>query len=377
MESVLGEIAKLRRGRPLCIDSGNSNRYRLLAAEEDGTSTAYYFGVPIYNKNTRRLVGLRFREEGERRVFEGSDAKITAAADGLTLENTGGSCRISFSDPPEPEGGRLLRCGKTKIFPTVNGLVFQAVCAPRMLHRLVLRSGIPFPDVRANDRCFSLMQERFKPFVTVSCIGAADETGAVTAPCMLTYQKNGDREFVLAFWHDCLSGRQLLYEINLQEAKLFQDTTVESLHPELNNAFGGTAFIGYTENYGEQWLYSRPDFSKLSELAERQIYWAALHVPRLGGAGGAAPAAFRIASRFCSFGSRWNNRIADADLLAETSAADGYQHLDLTELIRDTKYFWTQSEGFVWKNPERESGFSVLATGDSYFTPQILEVNFR
>ena len=73
----------------------------------------------------------------------------------------------------------------------------------------------------------------------------------------------------------------MLFEANLYESKQIQDTTVESANPEVNNAFGGTAFIGNTTEFGEQWLYSRPDYSKFSELTDRQIIKAVLHMPKL------------------------------------------------------------------------------------------------
>ena len=40
MQSVLGEISKLRSGVPIVIDYRNSNRYRLVLQENNGTKTA-------------------------------------------------------------------------------------------------------------------------------------------------------------------------------------------------------------------------------------------------------------------------------------------------------------------------------------------------
>jgi hypothetical protein len=36
-----------------------------------------------------------------------------------------------------------------------------------------------------------------------------------------------------------------------------------------------------------------------------------------------------------------------------------------------------RGEGFILKAKRKNSGFSVVATGDNYFFPQILEVNYR
>ena len=65
MYSVIREINKLREGRKLNIDYNNSNRYRVVAAEGNGTRTAYCFGVPVYNSDTKKLIDLRFQEDGD------------------------------------------------------------------------------------------------------------------------------------------------------------------------------------------------------------------------------------------------------------------------------------------------------------------------
>lgn len=56
MRSVLEEIVTLRNGKTPVIDHRNSNRYCIVAAEANGTKTAYCFGVPIYNNRSKRLV---------------------------------------------------------------------------------------------------------------------------------------------------------------------------------------------------------------------------------------------------------------------------------------------------------------------------------
>ena len=63
MNSILNEITKLRKGEPLVIDYKNSNRYRLVAIEQNGTQTAYYFSTPIYNILTRKAVDMKFHSK--------------------------------------------------------------------------------------------------------------------------------------------------------------------------------------------------------------------------------------------------------------------------------------------------------------------------
>ena len=74
MQSVLGEIFRLRKGSPVVIDYHNSNRYRVVVQENDGTRTAYYFSTPIYNRKTRKMIDVKFQSNGGAIFSIGSNA---------------------------------------------------------------------------------------------------------------------------------------------------------------------------------------------------------------------------------------------------------------------------------------------------------------
>lgn len=78
MESVIKEITAIRHGAPLMPDRSNSNRYCVITYEEDGTRTAYCFGVPVYSDKTGKLVKLSFEEKGSIFYTYGSSATVTA-----------------------------------------------------------------------------------------------------------------------------------------------------------------------------------------------------------------------------------------------------------------------------------------------------------
>ena len=118
-----------------------------------------------------------------------------------------------------------------------------------------------------------------KSFLMLSCIGALHPNGRILAPCWLQSYRIGDGEYQLIVRHDAADARALLFEANLYTEKLFSDTTVESRNPGKNSAFGGAAFLGNTELCGEQWLYSRPDFSKVPEVYDKRICRAVFHMP--------------------------------------------------------------------------------------------------
>ena len=165
-------------------------------------------------------------------------------------------------------------------------------------------------------------------------------------------------------------------EANLYEPKLFQDTTVESKNAKVNNVFGGIGFIGSTKEFGDQWLYSRLDFTKISELNDKKILRVVFHLPKLNTAAIELTSS-KVAARFCSFGSTWDNKIAEASAFNESQITDNYIDLNLMPVLTDKQGRLQRGEGFILKAKKKNSGFAVIATGDNYFAPQILEINYR
>lgn len=375
MESLLHEIALLRQGVPLVIDKRNRNRYRVVASEADGTRIAYWFSVPVYNEKTRRAVDLRFRQQGGEISATGSNAAMTIT-DSVRMENREGVCVFSLSGTARCISGRAAVAGAERLTPTTNGVTVLRRCRREEPYRFFLTVSQPFPGVRASDRCFALMSGEFRPFVSVSCVGTTDDGGDVIAPAKLSYQRCSDRRFLLTVTPTSPAGTAVLAEINLYEPKLIQDTTVESANPKANNAFGSMAFIGTTKEYGDQWLYARPDSSRLTEMNDRKILRAVLHLPRRSR--GAVPlCAYALSSRFCSFGSTWQNKVAETALITEGVVSERYVDLDLTSLLATPRGRWQPGDGFLLRTREKNAGFAAVATGDHYETPQILEIHYK
>ena len=376
MQSVLGEIFRLRKGSPVVIDYHNSNRYRVVVQENDGTRTAYYFSTPIYNRKTRKMIDVKFQSNGGAIFSIGSNANITISKNVL-MENAEGSCVIELPDKGNLISSKEVYCGNTVLIPTANGVAFKCALKPNEKAIFTIEVGRPFLNVRANDRCFALMKERFRPFVVLSCVGSVDAAGNVIAPAKIEYQKLADRRYKIAISSASPLAQSVLFEANLYENKLLQDTTVESMNPSVNNAFGGVGFIGNSSTYGEQWLYSRLDYSRISEIMDKQIQKAVWHMPKLNQSK-VDLSAYKASARFCSFGSNWDNKISGEIPVSDSSAQNGYQSLDFTSLLVDGKTRTiVKSEGLILKPKIKGAGFSVIATGDSYLAPQIMEINFR
>ena len=223
--------------------------------------------------------------------------------------------------------------------------------------------------------CFSVMSGEFKPFLSVATLYAHDEKGAFS-PVEIKYQDNGNQIYDLTFFHDLENG-SFLFEINLYEPKLFQDTTVESLHPDMNNAYGAVGFIGKTKQFGEQWFYSRPDFSKIPDLTLQRIDNAFLHIPILNGNAESVDV-FIPEKRFCSFGSTWNKKVNDTAKITTSNNQGKYLTIDVTAMFTNrTDHTLVYNEGLILRKTKNRSNFIAISTGDCYFAPQILEIKFK
>lgn len=377
MTPVFEQISRLRGGKAVCADRRNRNPYCVISCETDGSRTAYCFGTPVYHMQSRRFLDMTFEAHEDLLTAYGSHSRITLDGN-AHIEGPGGWCELSLPDskPCLSEDG-TVRYGEDCVFAAANGIAVRAVCQAGEARTWRLRVSRSFLHVHANDRCFALMADTYQPFVTFSAIYAQDENGQVIAPMTLDYHKISDWEYDITARCGSPHVRFLFFEVNLYVPKLFADTTVESRNPDTNNAYGGSAFLGITADYGEQWLYTRLDLSKLSEFLDRSIIQVQLHIPAYCNRN-ATLRAYRITRRFCSFGSNWNNKIPAAASYADTKARGEYQTLDLTALITDpvTRLFRI-SDGFILKKQGKEGGFTAIATGDSYMTPWILEIRFR
>lgn len=214
------------------------------------------------------------------------------------------------------------------------------------------------------------MRSQYTPLLTVSCIGGVDGEGAVAAPAVIDYEQTGDTSYDLIIRTPGGCADLVLFEINMYEPKLFQDTTVESNNPQSNNAFGGAAFIGNTRLYGEQWLYIRPDMSKIADVSGENTVKALLHLPVYQKK--CPPLKIHsVSRRFCSFGSNWNNKVTSKWFSAGSVYANGYVSFDITEMYED------RALGYIVKPERRDGGFACLSTGDNYCRPVILELRTK
>ena len=375
MNSVYSEIEKIRPGHFFKPIENLTNRYCILCQEPNGIKTAYCFSVPIRNIHSNNIVELNFHHHSQYSLFNGTNCKIIVS-DKIRIINEHGQCDIILPCNLYKKTDSAIffknDIGEIEIRPTLNGILLLFDNNLSWNHKKIkMCCNKVFESTRTNNKYFSIMREKFIPFVTVSCIGLINQYGKISAPCEVFSQKSNDTEYILSFI-SINSKNRIAIEINVQEPKLFQDTTVESMHPTVNNAFGGTSFLGTSKMFGEQWLYSRLDITNLAHIQGKKIIKSILHIPQLGY--NISPITVsKISERFCSFGSNWENKISIKDTIALSSDSLGYYHLDITKILGN---FRNKSENFVIRgsNPTKPV---IIPTGDSFYSPQILEVKYQ
>ena len=369
--AILKEIKYLRGEGDFAIDKRNSNRYRVMVKESIG-NTAYCFSTPIYNNKTKALVQTNFVTGKSGASFKGSNGLISVNQNRCTFENQDGRGIVTISDIPAIYDNQNISKSNVIVTPTLCGLRFTVKKNP---FRLQLKSEARQKGIRFNSLCFSVMQEKFKPFLSIASLYARDEKNNVL-PVEIKYQDKGNQTYDISLFHSGKSGI-ILFEINLYEPKLFQDTTVGSAHPDVNNAYGAVGFIGRTRQFGEQWLYSRPDFSKIADLVSERIEKALLHIPILNGSSENVDV-YIPEKRFCSFGSTWNKKVNASPKITVSNNNCRYLTVDATTIfVNRTDRTLVYNEGLILKKPKGKTDFIAISTGDCYSAPQILEIKLK
>ena len=372
--NILSEIAKIRGSNTLILDKSNANRYRVVVCENNGSKTAYYFSSPIYDVSGR-LLELTYDNRSDISYLRGSNSMIKIDRS-IILENDKIVCEVNL--PQDNIVQKNINCityQNVIVYPTTNGLAFVVNLRNGDPYIFRIKVDKPYFDIRYNGKYFALMEEKFIPYLIISGIGGINKKCEVGCPVALSYNAVGDSSFEISIVPQSQEFETVIFELNMYEHKLMQDTTVESKNPKSNNAFGGIAFIGNTGDFGEQWIYSRPDFSKMRDLLYVDIKSIVGFYPTHNNSS-VEMLACPVVSRFCSFGSNWNNKKEIANNRIFTESIEGYKKLNCTDmLVRDGRLM-TLSQGWVLKKADKGDDFLVVSTGDNCFSPQIFEVNY-
>ena len=163
--SPYAAVCTLRGERNWKIDESNSNRYRIVAREDENLRTAYCFNVPIYNKSNRTLLTPAFRKSGSAYSFLGSNAQITVGKE-IVMTNEDGTARIVCSSGEFCTERRHMNGASIYVQPTLNGILLKIPFTRKDVPRFMICVDRPHLAMRANSKALSWMIEEFRPFVT-------------------------------------------------------------------------------------------------------------------------------------------------------------------------------------------------------------------
>ena len=231
---------------------------------------------------------------------------------------------------------KCITCGDDFISLTTNGVIYKADMTVKEKIEFLIETDRIYSQILANDGCFAMMSEKYRPYLTVSCIGITDVDEEIIAPAQIDFQKIAANKYRIVITPSEKKCRHLLFEFNLYEQKLFQDTTVESLRPTKKNAFGGISFVGNTEYFGKQWMYIRPEMIREIDILDKYTNSVKLYFPRLNNASFEL-SAYKTTRRLCSFGSRWEKKVEASSYISDIIYKDNLACLDITDLVLNTK----------------------------------------
>ena len=364
-------VAELSGSTSLDIDTNQANRYCIKLNSAKGKD-AYYFGTPIYNTDSRKIIRCKFVAANGHYRFIGSNCEVTVTATQIKLTRGKQHLTINLGKTYSwvmRDG--VLVSNQLSIAPTYNGICIEGNLMS-MSFDAVLNFG--YQNIRTSQNCVCFMESRFKPIVVMSALFSVKQKVGCH-PLQIRYRETTPKEGTLSFLSEDPLYNYGICEINFYEPKLIQDTPVSGKHPKENNAFGPMAFIGKSTFYGTQWLYTRLDINKLPDLQHKYIREIKLYIPRFTNTSVALDT-FELSNRFCSFGSTWSNKIAKEGRHDAVKIDGGYMCVDLTRHYTN-RGLLTESAGVVI-TPTRASelGYQAISTGDSYIMPPILCVKY-
>ena len=365
-------VSLISGSKELNVDTHQSNRYCILVNSEKGKE-AYYFSTPIYHEHSCRLVRPQFVVSNDGFHFVGSNCEVRVTSTNLKLQRGTQSCVLQFERPQAWEfRGKELISDQLSIVPTYNGVCIEGDILQRAFE---VTADFGYQSLRTNQSCVCFMESRFKPIMVMSALFATRQ-GTGCQPLQLSYRKTSVSNGALSFAADNRYCTHAAFEISFYEPKLIQDTPVSGNYPRENNAFGPIAFVGKSNYYGTQWLYSRLDIGKMPELNGKRIQKIKLYIHRFTSKATELNA-FALSNRFCSFGSTWINKIEKEERHDSLKVDQDYLCLDLTQRYVN-RGLLSESAGVVIA-PARSTddvGYQAISTGDSYLAPPVLCVKY-
>lgn len=350
-------------------------RHCVTVHERDVTA-AYYFSAPIRTEVGAKLLEMQWNSMPDGVfVHHGTGCSVYVREDSILFRTQSDTVRVRL---PGNQGwrstGMELIGEDTKLTCTLNGIVIHKCEKAGKRFAVTVTPAYLGYGRRANSKCFAIMKHTYQPIFTASALCHTAQDNTVSPLVMETAFDARIKKYRLAFFStgECDGVMQL--ELNMYEPKVIQDTTVESAHPDENNAFGSVAFVGNSELFGEQKLYIKFDYPRFSEMKNKHLVSIRLWLPIL--CGSRPLEAYAMHNRFCSFGSTWNKQIKHGGRKLPLTQRQDFCCVDLSDRMIDKQGRLLFSNGLLLQAVPGFEGYCALATGDNYSTPVILECRY-
>lgn len=370
MESkIINMIKNIRGEENPDVIKKETNRYRVAIRERDAVAV-YMFSAPIRYDNSYDVPNYSFIASDNCHVLRGSNSTIKVFDERIDLYKNGKKFSLCFPNINHfTRQDDALVAENIKLYPTTNGVAIEISGNECVF---TLSTNAINCKTRKNTKYFALMEAKFKPYITLSGMYGIDDDNIY--PIIVASKLLNDAEYRIHI--SCKGGlnSKMLLEFNGYERKLIQDTTVDSAYPNENNSYGGMAFVEKSVSGYEQRLYGKIDFDLISDLMTKGIKSVKLYIPVINTDNRLS--VYNMIRRFCSIGSNWNNKIRHSSNLMDSIFVKDYVVVDITKNICDSKHHLRRSNGILIKLPDGIIGKTVMATGDNYFLPQVIEIKY-
>lgn len=369
--STLETIAYLTQRNTLNVSENQVNRYCVVLNTRDGKE-AFYFSTPIYNSLSRKLVGRKFIALNGFYQMTGSCCTIQVTNTNIQFQKDNKTVSLEFcKNIVWKLSDGYLMSDDVNIIPSYNGVVIEGNIRKMLFN---IKMNFKHNGIRSSHSCVCFMESKFKPIFVVSSLKAQRKTNNCS-PLLVKFNKQSEAMGNFVFYSSDPIATHGSIEMNFYEPKIIQDTPVSQKHPKENNAFGAIGFIGKSDFYGTQWLYSRLDTNKMPELQNKLIRNIKLYIPRFNQSS-VQLTAVDLPNRFCSFGSNWSNKLQAGNKKRDVIARDEYVCIDITDLYTSRGRLHESAGMVITPINRAECEYEPISTGDSYCAPPIICVKY-
>lgn len=374
MDSVLNEIIMIRKGLAPMLSLQKANPYIVTTEEANGTKTDYCFSIPIRTR-TGKIVQPFWKKAGSCWIYKSVGGDVCIDGSKMQMKNEHANCLFVFPDRCESCEPIKIARNYSDILPTPNGVNIRTRLGQGREYHLTLEHFSDGLKVIKNDKYFSLITPQNVPFATVSGVFASDDKKQTRGAVDLFGRKIGNRKYDIRIKPKMPASTHMEIDVAFYQKSIFQDATVESLHPTQKNLYGSAANVGFSIPYGEQILYLKFMNELLGkQLIGREIRSATWHIPCCGTPGTELDL-IKVEDAYEAELLTWESKKEYEKILATSVFQGEYINLNVTKLLQEASSGNTQDFYYMLR-AHRSKSFASFSKANCNAAPQILEINY-